>query len=354
MGKPRSLFGYFLIPPYGDSRIYPEWFRIAERIGIEVNGMAVSPGANSTGKILSPYKRRLIAENLQIYSLILPVLIVIFIFAYIPLYGIVISFQDYVPGNDFIGEGVKWVGLKYFIRFVKGEYFLRLIRNTLVLSGLNLAFGFTIPIIFALILDQLRNVKFRKVVQTISYMPYFISTVIVAGMVISFVDINGLITNLLAFFGMTPMNYRLSKTAFPVVYTVTNVWKNFGFGSILYFATITSIDPQLYESAKIDGANRFQQVLYITIPGIQRIIAINLILSIGSLLNTNSELILLLYHPATYETADVIGTYVYRLGIEGGEYSYTTAVGLFMSVIGFTLAFTANWASNKLTDYGLW
>jgi putative aldouronate transport system permease protein len=185
-------------------------------------------------------------------------------------------------------------------------------------------------------------------------MPYFISTVIVAGMVISFIDKNGIVTNFLTLFGLEPMNYRLSKTAFSGIYTVTNVWKNFGFGSILYLSTITSIDPQLYESAKIDGANRLQQVIHITLPGIQRIIAINLILGIGGILGTNTDLILLLYHPATYETADVIGTYVYRLGIEGGEYSYTAAVGLFMSVIGFALTFTANHISNKLTDYGLW
>jgi putative aldouronate transport system permease protein len=295
-----------------------------------------------------------IKENIQIYSLMLPVLVLLFIFCYIPMYGIVIAFQDYVPGSPFIGQSVKWVGLKYFIRFVRGEYFFRLIRNTLVLSGLNLAFGFTLPILFALLLDQIRALNFRKFVQTASYLPYFISTVIVAGMVISFIDTNGLITTLLTKFGLEPTNYRLSKTAFPAIYTITNVWKGFGFGSILYFATITSIDPQLYESAKIDGANRFQQVLYITLPGIQRIIAINLIMAIGGILGTNSDLILLLYHPATYEVADVIGTYTYRLGIVGGEYSYTAAVGLFMSVIGFILTFSANKISNKLTDYGLW
>ncbi|MDR1029240.1 MAG: ABC transporter permease subunit [Treponema sp.] len=299
-------------------------------------------------------KRERIKENVQIYSLILPVLILLFIFCYIPMYGVVIAFQDYIPGDPIIGAGARWVGLKYFIRFVQGEYFFRLIRNTLVLSGLNLLFGFTLPILFALLLDQLRALNFRKFVQTASYLPYFISTVIVAGMVISFIDANGLITTLLSQFGLERMNYRLSKAAFPAIYTITNVWKSFGFGSILYFATITSIDPQLYESAKIDGANRFQQVLYITLPGIQRIIAINLIMAIGGILGTNSELILLLYHSATYEVADVIGTYVYRLGILGGEFSYTTAVGLFMSIIGFALTFTANKISNKLTDFGLW
>jgi putative aldouronate transport system permease protein len=298
--------------------------------------------------------REQIKEHIQIYSLMLPVLILLFVFCYIPMYGIVIAFQDYVPGNPFIGRGVNWAGLKYFIRFIRGEYFLRLVRNTLVLSGLNLLFGFTLPILFALLLDQIRLMNFQKFVQTASYLPYFISTVIVAGMVISFIDVNGLITTLLTKFGFEPMNYRLSKAAFPAIYTITNVWKSFGFGSILYFATITSINPGLYESAKIDGANRFQQVLYITLPGIQRIIAINLIMAIGGILGTNTDLILLLYHPATYEVADVIGTYVYRLGIVGGEFSYTTAVGLFMSVIAFVLTFCANKISNKLTDYGLW
>ncbi|MDR1325346.1 MAG: ABC transporter permease subunit [Treponema sp.] len=299
-------------------------------------------------------RREQIKENIQIYSLMLPVLILLFIFCYIPMYGIAIAFQNYIPGSPFIGPGVEWVGLRYFIRFVQGEYFWRLIRNTLVLSGLNLLFGFTLPILFALLLDQIRVLNFRKFVQTASYMPYFISTVIVAGMVISFIDTNGIITNFLTLFGLEPMNYRLSKAAFPAIYTITNIWKGFGFGSILYFATITSIDPGLYESAKIDGANRLQQVIHITLPGIQRIIAINLIMAIGGILGTNTDLILLLYHSATYEVADVIGTYVYRLGIEGGEFSYTTAVGLFMSVIGFILTFSANKISNKLTDYGLW
>jgi putative aldouronate transport system permease protein len=302
----------------------------------------------------SALKREKFVENIQIYSLLVPVLILIFIFCYIPMYGIIIAFQDYNPGSPFIGPGVKWVGLKYFIRFVKSEYFFRILRNTLVLSGLNLVFGFTLPIFFALLLDQIRHLGFRKFVQTASYLPHFISTVVVAGMVLSFIDVTGIVSTVLSKFGLNRMNYQLSKTAFPIIYTVTNVWKSFGFGSILYFATITTIDPGLYESAKIDGANRFQQVLYITLPGIQRIIAINLIMAIGNILSTNTDFILLLYQPATYEVADVIGTYVYRLGIVGGEFSYTTAVGLFMSVIGFALTYSANRISNKLTDFGLW
>lgn len=304
-----------------------------------------------TIKNLQTYYKK---ETMQVYSLMIPVLILIFIFCYIPLYGIIISFQDYTPGSPFIGDTVKWVGLKHFINFVQGEYFFRLIKNTLVLSVLNLVFGFTTPIIFALILDQIQSTRVKKFIQTASYMPYFISSVVVAGMVISFIDVQGLITNFLTLLGMSSKNYRIEPAAFPIVYTITNVWKSFGFSSILYFSTISSIDPGLYESAKIDGANRFQQVWHITLPGIKHIIAINLIMAIGGILNTNSDLILLLYTQATYNVADVIGTYTYRLGIIGGQYSYTTAAGLFMSLIGFTLTFIANKVSNRLTDYGLW
>lgn len=184
-------------------------------------------------------------EMLQIYSLMIPVFILIFIFSYIPLYGIVIAFQDYVPGAPFLGEGVKWVGLEHFIDFIQGEYFGRLIRNTLVLSGLNLLFGFTAPILFALLMDQIGALRFKKLVQTASYMPYFISTVVVAGMVISFIDNQGLVTNFLTLFGFERQNYRINPDAFPATYTITNVWKGFGFGSILYFSTISSIDQGL-------------------------------------------------------------------------------------------------------------
>jgi putative aldouronate transport system permease protein len=293
-------------------------------------------------------------ETAQIYSLLAPLIIYLFIFCYIPMYGVIIAFQNYFPGSPFIGKGVQWVGLKWVLRFIRGEYFWRLIKNTLVLSGLNLAFGFTIPILFALLVDQIRRRNFRKFVQTASYLPYFISMVVVGGMVLSFINIDGIITQFLTVFGLPAQNLRLNSNAFPIVYTVTNVWKGFGFGSILYLSTITSIDPGLYESARIDGANRFQQVIHITLPGIQRIIAINLIMAIGGILGSNTELILHLSHPATYQPADVIGTNTSRRGIVGGEFSYTTAVGLFMSIFAFILTYSANKVSNKLTDFGLW
>lgn len=217
-----------------------------------------------------------------------------------------------------------------------------------------MVFGFWVPILFALLVNEVRVHRFKKFVQTASYMPYFISSVVVAGMVISFIDVDGVVNQILSVLGKAPQNYRLVPEAFDTIYTITNVWKNFGFGSILYLSTIASIDPTLYEAARIDGAGRIRQMWYVTLPGLKNIIAINLIMGIGNILAANSELILLLYSPATYEKADVIGTYIYRLGIEGGQFSYTAAVGLFMSVIAFALTFIANKISNKLSGYGLW
>ena len=300
------------------------------------------------------YGEGIIKENLQVYALMLPTLLLILLFCYVPMYGIIIAFQDYVPGSSFIGKDVDWVGLRWFKQFITGHYFSRLLKNTLVLSILNLIFGFTAPILFALLLDQIKHLRYKKFIQTASYMPYFISTVVVAGMVISFVDTDGLITSLLSVFGFARTNYRNSSSAFPWIYTFTNVWKGFGFGSILYCSIISSIDPGLYEAAKLDGANRWQQVWHVTLPGLKAVIAINLIKTVGDILSTNTDLILLFYTPATYDAADVIGTYTYRLGILEGQYSYTTAAGIFTALIGFAITFVANKISNKLAGVGLW
>jgi len=286
----------------------------------------------------------------------LPVAILLIIFCYIPIYGIVVAFQNYAPGSPFVGPNVKWVGLKHFTTFFQSIYFSRLIGNTLVLSILNLIFGFWIPIIFALLLNEVRHVRFKKFAQTASYLPHFISMVVVAGILINFTTSDGLVNNIIARFNSnySPQNLRLNASAFPTIYTVTNVWKGFGWGSILYLSTISSIDPGMYEAARIDGGNRWHQAWYITLPGLKNIIAIRLIMSVGAILAANSELILLIYSPATYETADVIGTYVYRVGLLQGQFSYTTAIGFFMAVIGFALTYITNMISNRITGYGLW
>ena len=299
------------------------------------------------------YRRDIIKENIEVWLMMLPVLALIFVFSYVPLWGVIIAFQNYQPGSPFF-DPANWVGLKHIRQFLNSPFFGRLITNTLRLSVLQILFAFWVPIIFALFLNEVTHMRFKKIVQTCSYMPYFVSSVVVAGMVISFLDVNGLINNLLALFGKQPYEYMTDPKAFPAIYTVTTIWKDFGFGSILYFSTLSSIDPSLYEAARIDGANHTQQIWHITLPGLKAVIAIKLIMSVGSILSSNTDMILLLYNTSTQKTADVIGTYVYRLGIQGGKFSYTTAVNLFMSLIAFLLTTAANKVSNKLTGSGLW
>jgi putative aldouronate transport system permease protein len=300
-------------------------------------------------------KQRFAKDDWQLYALMMPAALLIILFMYGPMWGVILAFQDYRAGSSLFDlTSVDWVGFKHFMQFINSIFFKRTLVNTLRLSLLHLAFGFTIPIIFALLLNEIRNLRFKKIVQTASYLPYFISTVVVAGMVLSFVSANGLINNILGLFGISPQEFSVYPQYFPGLYTVTNVWKTFGFSSILYFSTLSSIDPEMYEAARIDGANRWKQMIYITLPSITFIIAVQIVLQMGSILNTNTDLIILLYRPSNYETSDVIGSYVYRMGIERGQYSYTTAVGLFMSVISVTLTIITNKVSNKLTGYGLW
>lgn len=294
-------------------------------------------------------------EQCELWSMAALPIILIFIFSYIPMYGILIAFQDYVPGIPIIGDPrINWVGFKHFQTFIDGPYFARLLKNTVWLSLLNLAFGFWIPIIFALFLNEVKQLRFKKFTQTASYMPYFISNVVVAGMFLSFLSQDGLFNAINRLTGQATVAYITKPAFFPGIYTLINVWKSFGFSSILYFSSISAIDPALYESARLDGAGRFKLMWHITLPAIKPTIAILLIMQIGSILASNVDLILLLYRPSTYRTADTIGTYIYRLGITDGRFSYTTAIGLFMTVINFTLVFIANKTSNKLTGYAMW
>lgn len=294
-------------------------------------------------------------ENIKLYLLASPVLVHIFIFCYIPMYGVLIAFQDYHPGDKLCSlTQSHWVGLKHFINFVTDPYFSRLIGNTVWLNILCLVFGFAAPIIFALLLNEITCSWYKKFVQTASYMPHFISSVIVVGMVFTFVNGEGIVNDFLALFGVQRSSLLVEPKAFPAIFVTTSVWKSFGWGSILYLSNITSIDPGLYESARLDGANRGQRMWYITLPHLKNLILIQLIFSVGGLLSSSTDLILLLYNPAIYSTSDVIGTYVYRLGIEGGKFSQTTAINLFVTVINFALLFICNKITTKVADYGLW
>ncbi|PYI56472.1 ABC transporter permease [Paenibacillus flagellatus] len=295
-------------------------------------------------------------DNVQLYLIMLPVLLHIFIFSYIPMYGIVIAFQDYYPGKPFLSfdGSVEWVGFKHFVEFFTGPYFTRLVRNTFVLSFCYLIFGFWVPILFALLLHELRAGFFKKFVQTSSYLPHFISNVVVAGMVLSFVDADGIVNAFIRSFGGETIPFNTEPAYFATIYTITTIWKSFGWSSILYLASMSSIDPHLYEAAKLDGANRFGQMVHITLPSIRPTVFVLLIFAIGSLFSANSEFIMLIYNPSLYETADVIGTYLYRDGLLGGRFSLGAAVGLFTAAINFALLAGANALSRKYTDYALW
>ena len=296
-----------------------------------------------------------VRENLELYLMALIPVTLIFIFSYVPIYGIVIAFQNFVPGIPMIGdERIDWVGFKHFTDFINSHFFGRLLKNTIWLNLLNLLFGFPIPILFAIVLNEVRNARYKRFTQTASYMPYFISNVVVAGMFINFLQPDGLFNHIRAAFGARPLPFITRPEYFPAIYTLINVWKGFGFNSILYFSAISGIDQELYESGRLDGGTRLQLMRHITIPSILPTIAIMLILQVGSFLGSNTDLIILLYRPSTYRTADTLGTYIYRLGITEGRFSYTTAIGLFMSVIGFALVYAANKASDKLTGFAMW
>lgn len=293
-------------------------------------------------------------NNMVYYALMLVPLVLIFVFSYLPLFGIVISFQNYSAGKPFFGTGVQWVGLKWFKKFVTSFYFPRILRNTIVINILQLFMGFWVPIVFALVLNEIRNDKFRKITQTISYMPHFVSTVVVATMVLSFITSDGIITKFTAAFGLNTADLNANPKAFKWIYVITCVWKSFGWNSILYLSTITSIDPTLYEAAEVDGCGRLKRIWYITLPHMLPLIMIQLIRSIGGMLNSNTDMILLLYNQAVYSEADVIGTFVYRETLMGGKYSYGTASGLLMSIMSFILVWCANWVCRKTTEFSMW
>lgn len=293
-------------------------------------------------------------DNVAYYTMMLIPIALIIIFSYLPMYGIIIAFQKYVPGRPFIGPKVEWVGLKWFKDFVGSFYFKRILRNTIRLNLMTLILGFPIPIIFALVLNELRLEKFKKFTQTVSYMPYFLSAVIIAGMVLSFTNVSGFITKFAQSLGYKGQAIILDKQAFPWVFVLTDIWAHFGWSSILYLSNITSVDPALYEAAELDGATRVQRIWHVTLPNLLPLIMIQLILRIGSLLGSSTEMILLMSNTATYETADVIGTFLYRENLMKGQFSYGTAAGLLISVMNLILLIIGNTIARKTTEYSLW
>ena len=282
----------------------------------------------------------------------LPVVMFYLIFHYIPMSGIIIAFKRYSPAAGIWDSA--WVGLQHFRDFFGSFYFGRILRNTLTISLTTLILGFPAPIVLALLINEIKNEKFKKLTQTISYLPHFISMVIICGMIKMFVANNGVITQLLSGFGVPQVSLLSQKAYFVPIYAISNIWEGVGWGSIIYLAALSGISQELYDAAMIDGAGRWKQTLHVTIPGIAPTIITMLLLRIGHLMSLGHEKIVLLYNEGIYETADVISTFVYRKGLLEYQWSYSTAVGLFNSIINFTIIMVFNKISKKVTDIGLW
>ena len=295
---------------------------------------------------------KIIRKNKAVYLMVLPVIIYYILFHYKPMYGIIISFMDYNPRRGISGS--QWVGMKHFIDFFTGPYFWRLLGNTLKLSLSTLIFGFPVPIILALLINELRNKKFSKAVQTITYMPHFVSMVVLCAMIRQFVGANGFITSFLSMFGYDGGNLLNHGEYWIPIYVISNIWQGAGWGSIVYLAALTGIDSELYDAAKVDGANRWKQTLNVTIPCILPTIIIMLIMRVGQIMGVGYEKTILLYNEGIYDVADIISTYVYRRGLLDRQFSFSTAVGLFNSVVNFILVVGANQISKKTTETSLW
>ncbi len=289
----------------------------------------------------------------QYYAMMLIPILYYIIFRYVPMAGNIIAFRRYRAGSSIFGD--EWSGLKYFNQFIMDQNFWRSFRNTLLLNFEYLIVSFPLTLIFALLLNEVRHTGFKKVVQTISYLPHFISMVIVAGMIREVLSTNGPINHLIEALGGEATTFISLPEWFPTIFVVSGVWQGIGWGTILYLAAMTGINPELYEAAALDGANKFQQCLHVTIPAIMPTLSTLLVLNIGSLCGSAIfEKVFLLYNPTTYETADIIATYVYRMGLGSGNYSYATAVGLFQGIINLVLLTAANRVSRWLTGSALW
>lgn len=287
-----------------------------------------------------------------IYVMLLPIIIYYAIFCYGPMGSIVIAFQNFKPALGISGS--KWVGFKHFVDFFTGPYAWRLIRNTLTLNILQILFGFPIPIIVALLINEIRCKTYKKFVQTVSYMPHFISLVVMCSLLLTFSRSDGIFNDFLSLFGIPRTNLMANSALFRPMFVLSGIWQEAGWGSIIYLATLSTIDPGLYEAATIDGANRLQRMLYVSFPGLVPIIIVQLIMRVGNILTMGFEKVFLLYNPLTYDTADIISTFIYRQGLELTNYSFGTAVGLFNSVVNLVILVAANYISKKTTEESLW
>lgn len=295
---------------------------------------------------------RALRRDWRLYTFAILPIIFLLVFRYAPMFGNIIAFRKFRPGGSPIGE--EWSGLHYFDMFLSNPVFWTVFWNTVILGGLWLLIGFPLPIILALLLNEVRSRKFKRTVQTVTYLPHFLSIVIVAGIVLQLTNIDGTVNQIVEFFGGKPVAFMQEPQYFRAIYIISEAWQTVGWGTILYLAALTTIDEQLYEAARIDGANRLKQTWHITLPGIRPTIMVLLILNIGSFMAVGFEKVLLLQNPLNQATADVLTTYLYRVGVATSQYSYATAVGLFEAVIGLILVLSANFASRRLVGSSLW
>ncbi|MBF9133145.1 sugar ABC transporter permease [Plantactinospora sp. S1510] len=317
--------------------------------------VGVKPERDGRSRRSRPHRRtwrRALRRDWQLYSLAILPLLFFAIFRYLPMLGNVIAFRRYQAGGALLGE--YWVGLHYFKLFWSDPTFWQVFTNTLIIGGLTLLFCFPAPIILALLLNEVRVRWMKRAVQTISYMPHFLSIVVVAGIVLDMVALDGVVNQALKAVGQDTVAFIQEPGWFRTIYVSSEMWQTVGWGTILYLAALTTIDQNLYEAARVDGASRWRQTWHVTLPGIRPTMVTLLILNIGSFMAVGFEKVLLLYNPLTYSTADVISTYLYRVGVQGGSFSYAAAIGLFEAVIGLTLVLSANAISRRTVGTSLW
>lgn len=293
-----------------------------------------------------------LVKNPWVYLMFIPVLAFYIIFCYVPMGGAIIAFKDFSPRQGIFGS--DWVGLQYFKEFFNDIYFGRLMRNTFMLNVYDIIIGFPAPILIALMLNELTSRKFKNVVQTMMYMPNFISLVVLCGIVTDFCVTEGVVNDILAWFGLPATNWMMEKAAFKPIFIISNLWQYAGWSSIIYMAALSGVSQELYDAADVDGCSRFKKIIHVTLPSLMPTIVIMLILRLGNIMTVGFEKVILLYNPLTYETADVISSYVYRRGVLEANYSYATAVGLFNSVLNFGFLILANWLSRRHTEQSLW
>jgi putative aldouronate transport system permease protein len=292
------------------------------------------------------------ASNKYLYLMMVPVIAYYVIFHYAPMYGAIIAFKNYTPMKGVLHS--DWVGLKNFTDFFHSYYFWRILKNTILISVYTLVFEFPAPIVLALLLNEIKNKSFRNTAQTITYMPYFISLVVICGIITDFTNADGVINRLFTLLGYDGQAMLQKPELFRPIYVLSEIWQHVGWESIIYMAALMNVEQEQYEAARIDGASRLKQMFYITLPGIMPTIAIMLILRMGNLMNVGFEKIILLYNPVTYDTADVISSFVYRKGLLEFSWSFSAAVGLFNSVINLALLITANAISRRVNKSSLW